>query len=632
LFDSKKLSMEIANGEKEETGSLEFKSHLGTANPQQYEVNQDGHSRYRIDTEKLTFKGIKELQQYFHFVNCIKPVCAFLNTKGGVLAIGFKDFLNENGMREATGLINETEKDEDTFQKEVLDILESKFQRSVVNNFIEVFIERVGSKKVCLIKVDKTDDVVFVEKFKVLGSTSKEPTLFVRSGNSSRELTDPIDLYHHGKVQGNKRGQVSEKPSQEKDYEVPIDLRLDLHGMTAARAHKHLIQSILLASDDGCRCVLVITGKGSGVLNGHVPNWLKQPPLSFHVLALAEAPPKDGGSGAFYVLLRRKRNMKLHTAEISMLEEYLAIQKYKLKMNDATIQLNEGAQKRHEAELKRHAVEIKLSELRDSKHEKDLEGFNTEFAKTRDAEKNRAVFKLPNDMNASPFPQAEYGWGPKVQLISTFDCLYAGLVLIFDGGIAVWGQDTERFEPARVTQLEELQGYVGCNVQLNRRDSHQEPAWGSSGDFLSIDQLRPAFEKKSTRVPRVFIELEDLREITKCAPRTVKNYWNHPDGAYRIDTKDDVFYSFRLPSRIVAALWDFPGHVDDLLNSTNPFVKWEKKHLQHMRQVSHKKGEKLGFEAIVVQFEGIKIITIVAETLADPKGVNPLVTGDDIPF
>ena len=89
--------------------------------------------------------------------------------------------------------------------------------------------------------------------------------------------------------------------------EVPIDLRLDLHGMTAARAQKQLIRFIETAGNDGFRCVLVITGKGSGVLNGHVPNWLKQLPLSRHVLALAEARPKDGGSGAFYVLLRRKR-------------------------------------------------------------------------------------------------------------------------------------------------------------------------------------------------------------------------------------------------------------------------------------------------------------------------------------
>ena len=92
--------------------------------------------------------------------------------------------------------------------------------------------------------------------------------------------------------------------------DVLIDARLDLHGMTAMRAHKQLIKFIVSAADDGCRCVLVITGKGSGVLNGHVPTWLKQLPVSPHVLALAEARPKDGGSGAFYVLLRRKRGYK----------------------------------------------------------------------------------------------------------------------------------------------------------------------------------------------------------------------------------------------------------------------------------------------------------------------------------
>lgn len=112
----------------------------------------------------------------------------------------------------------------------------------------------------------------------------------------------PIDLRHGEKagIDGNTQRRLTRG-------EVLIDLRLDLHGMTAARAHNHLIQFIVSAAHEGCRCVLVITGKGSGVLNGHVPNWLKQQPLSLHVLALAEARPKDGGSGAFYVLLRRKR-------------------------------------------------------------------------------------------------------------------------------------------------------------------------------------------------------------------------------------------------------------------------------------------------------------------------------------
>ena len=89
--------------------------------------------------------------------------------------------------------------------------------------------------------------------------------------------------------------------------DVPIDRRIDLHGYTAARAEVKLQRFIEDASYFGCRCVLVITGKGAGVLKAHVPEWLKQPPLSGLVLALAEARPADGGSGAFYVLLRRRR-------------------------------------------------------------------------------------------------------------------------------------------------------------------------------------------------------------------------------------------------------------------------------------------------------------------------------------
>jgi DNA-nicking Smr family endonuclease len=89
--------------------------------------------------------------------------------------------------------------------------------------------------------------------------------------------------------------------------DVPIDRRLDLHGHTAARAQVKLQSFIEDAAYSGCRCVLVITGKGAGVLQSHVPDWLKRAPLSSLVLALAEARRTDGGSGAFYVLLRRRR-------------------------------------------------------------------------------------------------------------------------------------------------------------------------------------------------------------------------------------------------------------------------------------------------------------------------------------
>ncbi len=89
--------------------------------------------------------------------------------------------------------------------------------------------------------------------------------------------------------------------------DVPIDRRLDLHGHTAVQAELKLRKFLEDAFYGGCRCVLVITGKGAGVLKGHMPGWLRRAPLSELVLAFVEARPADGGGGAFYVLFRRRR-------------------------------------------------------------------------------------------------------------------------------------------------------------------------------------------------------------------------------------------------------------------------------------------------------------------------------------
>lgn len=97
------------------------------------------------------------------------------------------------------------------------------------------------------------------------------------------------------------------------------EARIDLHGMTLAQAHPELIRFILGAQDTGKRLVLVITGKGKrglddgpipqrqGVLRHQVPQWLHLPPLGSAVLQISEAHLKHGGSGAYYVYLRRIR-------------------------------------------------------------------------------------------------------------------------------------------------------------------------------------------------------------------------------------------------------------------------------------------------------------------------------------
>jgi DNA-nicking Smr family endonuclease len=96
------------------------------------------------------------------------------------------------------------------------------------------------------------------------------------------------------------------------------EARIDLHGMTLAEAHPELIRFILNAQGQGLRLVLVITGKGKarddtgpipqrmGALRHQVPQWLRLPPLGPAVLQVTEAHLKHGGSGAYYVYLRRR--------------------------------------------------------------------------------------------------------------------------------------------------------------------------------------------------------------------------------------------------------------------------------------------------------------------------------------
>lgn len=96
--------------------------------------------------------------------------------------------------------------------------------------------------------------------------------------------------------------------------QLPIEARLDLHGMYQDTAQDALTRFITDSAAMGRRNVLVITGRGSregtGVLRERLPQWLNQPPCRAHVLAFTPARPQHGRDGAFYVLLRRKRGGK----------------------------------------------------------------------------------------------------------------------------------------------------------------------------------------------------------------------------------------------------------------------------------------------------------------------------------
>lgn len=84
---------------------------------------------------------------------------------------------------------------------------------------------------------------------------------------------------------------------------------LDLHGLFTDTARREVALFLAKARDSGWHCVRIVHGKGlrSGnrgpVLKGRLAGWLRQ---RREVLAFCTARREDGGTGAVYVLLRRR--------------------------------------------------------------------------------------------------------------------------------------------------------------------------------------------------------------------------------------------------------------------------------------------------------------------------------------
>ena len=142
-------------------------------------------------------------------------------------------------------------------------------------------------------------------KPKILGRVSK---IGAAKNSAKSGKIEPIDLR-----EGDHAGLDKKTRQKLLRGNQTVDARIDLHGHNAQQAEIRLRAFIQKSASVGHRCVLVITGKGvrgEGVLRRHVPLWLKQPPLDSIVLAISNAIPKDGGTGAVYVMLRRNRTPK----------------------------------------------------------------------------------------------------------------------------------------------------------------------------------------------------------------------------------------------------------------------------------------------------------------------------------
>ena len=103
---------------------------------------------------------------------------------------------------------------------------------------------------------------------------------------------------------------------------VPIDKKIDFHGMSVFEAEQTFIKTIKNCYNNNVRCLLFVTGKG--VLNKHETksnkpllyygkirnsffSWVEKSELQKYILSVEQADIQHGADGAFFVYLRKAK-------------------------------------------------------------------------------------------------------------------------------------------------------------------------------------------------------------------------------------------------------------------------------------------------------------------------------------
>ena len=111
------------------------------------------------------------------------------------------------------------------------------------------------------------------------------------------------------------------KDLEKKNNRFHITKSLDLHGLTLDEANIKVENFITACFDRKVSKVIIVTGKGLhsqndrdpyisekfGILKNSVPDFIKNnPSLMAKIKSITSAEISDGGSGAFYVFLKKK--------------------------------------------------------------------------------------------------------------------------------------------------------------------------------------------------------------------------------------------------------------------------------------------------------------------------------------
>ena len=118
-----------------------------------------------------------------------------------------------------------------------------------------------------------------------------------------------------------KNEKLTNKDLEKDENKSHITKSLDLHGYTLDEANKKVESFIIDCFDQKVSKVIIVTGKGLhsqndkdpyisekfGILKNSVPDFIKNnSSLMKKIKTITDAEIEDGGSGAFYIFLKKK--------------------------------------------------------------------------------------------------------------------------------------------------------------------------------------------------------------------------------------------------------------------------------------------------------------------------------------
>jgi len=178
------------------------------------------------------------------------------------------------------------DEDKDLFLKQMIGVKPIKKQNKVQAVLVKPPIK--------VNKTEKSIQISYPRKFKA------GITLNIIDDDSENMGSESILSYGLGRLSKTHKDQVVKG-------DIPIEARLDLHGMHRFEAQDRLHDFLNHVQAQNIRHLLIIHGKGSlhgetPILKQHIYRWLKQQP---QILMMHSAHAKHGGTGALYVILKK---------------------------------------------------------------------------------------------------------------------------------------------------------------------------------------------------------------------------------------------------------------------------------------------------------------------------------------